>query len=371
MNNEYLEKQIITYMGNKRKIIPYISDIIDELEKKEGRKLKMGDGFSGSGIVSRLFKTKADTLYSNDLAGYSVTLNKCFLENPTKNTISDIHKYIELANKHVDSTHLNKSDMFISKYWSPQGTINENHRVYFTEENGKRIDLYRNFINTAPENIQHFLLAQLLIKTSIHNNTNGQFSAFFKDKTAKVGKYGGEKGVDYKRITSPINLENPILFNNKCNTYISQADTNVWCKNIPELDLVYYDPPYNKHPYNIYYFLLDIINKWDINIDIPDTYRGQPKNWIKSPWCSLKRAEKTFEELIDNTKDKTKFLLLSYNNKGIIPLPNMEKILKKYGTVQKIPLEHKTYNKLQGIASYKRKKKFDNVKEFLWLVDFR
>ena len=48
------------------------------------------------------------------------------------------------------------------------------------------------------------------------------------------------------------------------------------------LDIVYYDPPYNKHPYNIYYFLLDIVNNMDLDIEVPDTYRGQPKGWKKS-----------------------------------------------------------------------------------------
>ncbi len=367
MNNDYLEKQIITYMGNKRKIIPYISDIIDELEKKEGHKLKMGDGFSGSGVVSRLFKMKADSLYSNDLAGYSVTLNKCFLENPNKNTITDIHKYIELANKHVDSTDLNKNNMFISKHWSPQGTINENHRVYFTEENGKRIDLYRDYINTVPEHIQPFLLAQLIIKSSIHNNTNGQFSAFFKDKTAKFGKYGGDKGVDYKRITTPITLENPVLFNNNCKTYISQADTNVWCKKIPELDLVYYDPPYNKHPYNIYYFLLDIINNWDKTIKVPSTNRGQPKDWKQSHYNSIKHAKDAFSELICNTNSK--YILLSYNDGGIISIDDIDSILDKMGEVSKIPINHKVYNRLKGISNYKRKQEYKDVKEFLWLLE--
>ena len=69
----------------------------------------------------------------------------------------------------------------------------------------------------------------------------------------------------------------PVLTSHKADVKISQQDTNTWIKTIPEVDLVYYDPPYNKHPYNIYYFLLDIINNWDTNIEIPDTYRGQPK----------------------------------------------------------------------------------------------
>ncbi|RZD39444.1 MAG: hypothetical protein CXT73_07670, partial [Methanobacteriota archaeon] len=101
MNKDYLEKQIITYMGNKRKIISHISDIVDELEQKEGHSLTIGDGFSGSGIVSRLFKTKASSLYSNDLAGYSLTLNQCFLDNPTPKKTEEITKYIHLANEYV------------------------------------------------------------------------------------------------------------------------------------------------------------------------------------------------------------------------------------------------------------------------------
>ena len=48
----------------------------------------------------------------------------------------------------------------------------------------------------------------------------------------------------------------PIFFNNHCKVFVSQGDTKHWTKQIPELDLVYYDPPYNKHPYCIYYFLL-------------------------------------------------------------------------------------------------------------------
>ena len=117
--------------------------------------------------------------------------------------------------------------------------------------------------------------------------------------------------------------------------------------------------------------MLDIINDWNINLKIPDTLRGQPKNWTKSPWCSFSKAKDTFIDLIKRTKKKTKFLLLSYNDKGIIPIQDIDKILSSMGEVYKIPVEHKTYNKLKGIASYKRKKKFSEVKEFIWLVDFR
>ena len=90
-------------MGNKRKLLNKIEDIIIELEKKEGRKLTIGDGFSGSGIVSRLFKQHAQELYTNDISDYSETLNKCYLSNITSDDMKNIEKYIDVANKHADN----------------------------------------------------------------------------------------------------------------------------------------------------------------------------------------------------------------------------------------------------------------------------
>ena len=69
MDNKFLKEQIITYMGNKRKLLNIISDELDEIKKAMKKdKIKIGDGFSGSGVVSRLFKTKETELYANDLA---------------------------------------------------------------------------------------------------------------------------------------------------------------------------------------------------------------------------------------------------------------------------------------------------------------
>ena len=196
-----------------------------------------------------------------------------------------------------------------------------------------------------------------------------QFSAYYKDQTKTKGMFGGKKSIDLKRITGEILPKMPILTEHKAEVHISQQDTNDWIKTIPEVDLIYYDPPYNKHPYNIYYFLLDIINDWNTSIEVPDTYRGQPKNWTKSSYCSFTKAKKAFEDLIANTKSK--FILLSYNNKGIIPLEIIDNILQNKGKVYKIPVEHAVYNKLVGIAAKKRKKENKKITEFLWLVDCR
>jgi adenine-specific DNA-methyltransferase len=355
-------------MGNKRKFIPYINELINYVEKEIGHKLNIGEGFSGSGIVSRLFKTRAQTLYVNDISGYSETLNKCYLDTPNDLQKTMINKYIDAANNFAENPPMN-IDKWVSKHWAPQ-TVNpeRDERVYFTSENGKRIDAYRTFINQSPERLRHYMLAPLLTEVSKHNNTNGQFSAFYKGENG-IGKYGGKKEIDIGRITKKINIPYPLFSEKPCDVFVSKSDVNKWVREIPELDLVYYDPPYNKHPYSIYYFLLDIVNDWDLTIDIPDTYRGQPKNWYKSPYNSFKKAKQEFESLIKSTK--AKFIMISYNNGGIIPLDDLNSILSKYGKVTKFPIDHKTYNRMKGIASKKRKKTDVKIKEFIWLVDRR
>ncbi len=372
----YLTSQITTYMGNKRKLLPMIEDALAEIQKDLQNKspLIIGDGFAGSGVVSRLFKTIAAELYTNDLAGYSQTLNTCYLSSPTQPTRTQIKKCIDEANKKADeATHTplaHVTDRWISKHWAPENpTITQKDRAYFTCENGRRIDTIRNYIETLPKKIQPYILAPLLEESSIHNNTNGQFAAFYKDKDGKKGEYGGKTKTDIKRITQEIRVPYPIFEKSKCKTHITQMDATEWAKSLPpnKLDVVYYDPPYNKHPYNIYYFLLDIINDWDKTQEIPDTYRGQPDTRTKSMYNSTVHAKAALTELIENTPSK--YIMLSYNDGGIISIPDLDELLAAHSkSVKKIPIDHKTYNRLKGISNYKRTADYKPVKEYLYVI---
>ncbi len=372
---DFFKKQILTYMGNKRKYLNKIDEIITLVKKElEQSNIKIGEGFSGSGIVSRLFKNRCgDFFYVNDISGYSKTLNECYLtstQNLSTDDIETLIQHIKEMRSFIENSENPKP--FIAKNWAPKDddNIQANERVYFTSENGKIIDQMLYYIhNNVEDEYKSFLLAPLIVQCSMHNNTNGQFSAYYKDENKEKGMFGGKKEIDLNRIKKKIRPLMPILTHHKANIVISQNDVLKWLDNIPEVDLMYYDPPYNKHPYNIYYFLLDIINNYDTTIEIPDTYRGQPKNWIKSNYCSLKKAKSEFETLIHKTK--AKFILVSYNNKGIIPIKDLDEILMKKGTLYKIPFENGAFNKYLGIAAKKRKKENTKLEEFLWLVDCR
>ena len=69
--DEYYTTQIITYLGNKRKFISKIDNVISRIKIDLGvEKLNIGEGFSGSGVVSRKFKnrTKGGSFYVNDIS---------------------------------------------------------------------------------------------------------------------------------------------------------------------------------------------------------------------------------------------------------------------------------------------------------------
>ena len=111
---------------------------------------------------------------------------------------------------------------FIAKHWAPKDdkNIQPDERVYFTAENAKTIDQMLYYIkNFVEEKYKPYLLGPLLVQCSIHNNTNGQFSAFYKN--GEIGAYGGKNKVDTKRITAPIKLMEPIFHKN--NTKICRS----------------------------------------------------------------------------------------------------------------------------------------------------
>ena len=84
--SEYVHQPMITYLGNKRKLIKDIEDVIKKVQPKS-----VVDAFSGSGVVSRMLLTYSDTLHVNDLETYCEVLSNCFLNQ--SNFISYLNRY--------------------------------------------------------------------------------------------------------------------------------------------------------------------------------------------------------------------------------------------------------------------------------------
>ncbi len=356
--------QLITYLGNKRKLLPYIETEIQLISKILNKdKLNIIEPFCGSTSVSRMLKKYSNHLVVNDLEEYCATLAKCYLSSPSKEQYDKIEKTINFLNKHKFSK---IAPEFMRKYYAPKDDSNilEGERVYYTQKNAHIIDTFCHHIfNHFSKEERHFYLAPLLVEASIHTNTSGTFNSYHKKDG--IGHFGGKGENALKRILGEIELPMPFFINNDAKVDVYSQDANSLIKELNSkketFDVAYLDPPYNKHPYGTNFFMLNIINRWNPQMDIPDNHRGQPDDWKRSKYNSFSEAVKVFEELISNIP--ATFIILSYNNEGIISEEELRKILEKYGKCIKKEIVYPTYKGCKNLASRNK-----DVIEYLWIL---
>jgi len=358
----FLTKWLITYLWNKRKLIKFIEEniklIIENDDELKNKDLIILDWFAWSWVVSRMLKLYSKTLYVNDYEEYSYIVNNCYLPDRSIELNNEIEYWIKQAN----NIKLKGNWWFILEKYAPKDDENIKpwERVFFTNNNAKIIDNIRNFIETkVPKHIKPYILWELIQKASIHNNTSGVFKWFHKKNWIWHFWWKWENAL--KRIKWEITLDNPIYFNTWTNVIILKWDTNKIVKEIPEpLDIAYFDPPYNQHPYGSNYWILNIIsnNWWQIQ---ENWVSWIPKDWYRSEWNKKNQAITALEKLVKNTNSK--YLVFSYNNEWIIPIEIFKNILEEYGNVKII---EKKYNTYKWSRNLKNRNKY--VKELLWIL---
>jgi adenine-specific DNA-methyltransferase len=359
-NSEYFLSHLITYIGNKRKLLPFINEAVVKIKKQLKKdKITALDGFSGSGVVARLLKYHTTDLISNDFEGYTYTINSAYLANKKDVDIPRLEKAIKYLND--NKLKKTKSDYFITKNYAPKDDkdIKAGERVFYTHKNAEIIDNIRYMIeHDIDDDLKIYCLSALLIKASIHNNTSGVFKGFHKKNG--IGHFGGAGENALTRIVGDITLDTPIFADAENNTKVFCKDINELVKEIKPVDLAYFDPPYNQHPYGSNYFMLNIINGGK-PVPIQSGVSGIVEDWQRSDYNKTAPAEKAMDELIKNTP--AKYILISYNNEGSIPIEKFEKIVSKYGEWELLEQEYNTYRGSRNLRDRSNK-----VKELLWLI---
>lgn len=359
----FVFQTMLTCIGNKRKLVNNISSIIDELRQILGKdKLNIVDGFAGSSVVSRELSYFADNLYVNDLEYYSYLMAYCYLVKPTAIQREHIIHHIAAMNNIALIGPFKEG--IICKHYAPKETnnIKEGERCFYTRENALIIDTLRDYIaNHAEPELVPYLLTPLLTKASIHTNTAGVFKGFYKK--GNLGWFGGNGECALSRIMKPITLDIPV-WNDECEytPHITNADINALVGELPpDIDIMYYDPPYNQHPYGSNYFMLNIIAKNEEPADISKV-SGIPAKWNKSNYNARDSALTSMKHLLEVSLTKSKYLLLSYNNEGIISTEHWETLFRPY-TVKKYEITYDTYK-----GSRNLKNRSDKVIEIMYLI---
>ena len=359
---DYYRQQIVTYIGNKRQLIEPISHALERVQAELGKmKLQLFDGFSGSGIVSRLFKAHASRLVVNDLEAYARVISDCFLANRSETDLDALEAIVGAINASVDAGHEGSAG-FIERDYAPADDecIQPGERVFYTRENARRLDHFRRLIGQENPRHRSLLLGPLLAAASVHANTSGVFKGFHKDKHTGVGKFGGSNADALTRIRGQIRLQQPVLSRFDSDVEIHQDDTNKVVSEIGDLDLAYFDPPYNQHPYGSNYFMLNLLADYEQPVET-SRVSGIPTNWNRSLYNKKRYAFDQLSDIVERVD--AKYVLLSFNNEGFVRPDELRSLLDKIGRVEEVQIK---YNTFRGSRNLRQRR--IHVTEHLYLV---
>lgn len=324
------------FIGNKKKLIPNIYQVMQD---KNIIGNSIFDCFCGAVSVGKFFKQLGYQVISNDLLYFSFALQKAYIEN---NQIPMFNKLINssyIENNTLFETPLNQvvgylnnlplSEGFIFQNYTPEGTkYLAQPRMYFSNENGKKIDSIRKQIEewkiaNLINELEYFILLTCLIESvPFYANITGTYATFHKQWDSRA-----LKKFQLRPIELILNKKENYVFNNNSVDLLNEI----------EADIFYLDPPYNQRQYAAYYHLLETITKYD-NPEITGISGLRNYKPQKSLFCNTKTA---LQELYKIAKDgKYKVLILSYNTEGIMPQYDILSILNQFGKVEIVEFDY-------------------------------
>jgi adenine-specific DNA-methyltransferase len=362
--SDYLSRQLVTYIGNKRALLALIESAVQTVRERTGReRLRMLDAFSGSGVVSRMFKRYSAELIANDSEDYAREISRCYLANRGTAPLAEVDNAIAEMNRDVAAR--TQPAGFIRELYAPrdEADIRAGERVFYTPENAYRLDAYRQLIEQQPSELRPFLMGPLLSAASIHANTAGVFKGFYKDKATGIGKFGGSGADALSRIKAPICIEPPILSRFECDYSVSQRDANALVAELQDLDVAYFDPPYNQHPYGSNYFMLNLLVSYEAPT-VLSRVSGIPTSWKRSDYNVRSKALPRLRQLIEAVD--ANFVILSFNDDGFISPPELREVLHSVGRVTEQTQLHATFRGCRNLRN-----RSAHVTEHVYLIEKR
>lgn len=347
------------YIGNKQSLVNNIYEI---MQKNGVSGETIIDVFAGTQSVGIFFKKQGFRVISNDWQKYSYTLGKAYIENSEFLKFEKICTYLNIESSYESILNyldnIEPVEGFIYENFCPTGSSDKEYqRMYFLDENGKKFDAIRQKLeswkndNLINENEYYVLLATLVEAVDKVSNTTSVYGAFlktFKDASAKIF------------MLKPLDLISSLKENL---TYCMPAEEFV--KQVKG-EIFYLDPPYNARQYASNYHVLETMVLYDNPILYGKTGTREYTEQ-KSEFCSKVKVLTAFERLIKEiVKSDAKYIVMSYNNEGLLKEEEIINAMKNYGDVIKEEIDYKRFRADKD--SENRRYKTDRVKELVFIL---
>jgi adenine-specific DNA-methyltransferase len=308
-----IETKGVRYLGSKNKILPLITDIIEDLDLKEKTFI---DVFTGTTRVAQAFKALGYKVTTSDLSWASEAYSCAMVCNDGDN--SHLQPYLDELNALEGSP-----DWISNNYCDIVNELDIRIQVW-KPHNGNKADAIRNKIETYTELSREdrmSLIASLIFSLDKVDNTVGLQQAYLKGwKSDRV-----DNEIELSLLPSPIGPVGEHIVGNALEI------------EYPRAEVAYLDPPYTPADYSTYYHIWDSIVRWDKPGVVLKTNRRADRSkknketrdeGMISPWYSKKTAYDATLKLVDRLP--ARYVVFSYSDEGLITKKQMEDMGAKY-----------------------------------------
>ena len=303
------------YVGSKQSLIPFIKNSLKNISFHS-----IADLFAGTGAVADAFNKKCmvitnDILYCNYICHYAWFSTKNYDEKKIRELLIQYNSINTSEDNYV-------TENYADRYFSYENAS----KIGYIREN---IEQLRNSKTVNPREYALLIMSLLYAtQTADVSRTVGHFMTFIK-KPKKDGRL---------QLCLPLAPSPETNRGNQC----YHMDALELIKIMPPVDLLYIDPPYLRQ-YGEYYHVLESIALWQQSPTYGDTKR------IKTPKSDFSIKNKAFQsmaELIHQSKNKVKYILLSDNNDPRNHLQNIDvmQILSIYGKTRVFSQDYPTFS---------------------------
>lgn len=328
------------YMGSKSKLLTEIWSVASQFNFDTAVDL-----FSGSGVVSYMFKSQGKKVLSNDYMAMSATYTKAMIENNSIVLSSEEAASLLIPNS--------ENDGFVQKTFKD---------LYFTDGENLTIDIIRSNIKKILNPYKRAIAMSALMRACLKKRPRGIF-------TYIGNRYNdGRKDLTMSfadQFLGAISKINSSIFDNGQQNKSRHGDA-MSMKSIKD-GLIYIDPPYysplsDNEYVRRYHFVEGLARDWE-GVEIQEHTITKKFKSYPTPFSSKVGATAAFDALFHHFREN--ILLVSYSSNSQPTMNEMVAILAKYKkNVEVIPVNYKYSFGNQGSKVGDNK---NSVQEYLFV----
>lgn len=328
------------YMGSKNKLLTEIWAVASQFEFDTAIDL-----FSGSGVVSYMFKAHGKTVVSNDYMAMSAAFARAMIEN-NEITLPQAEALALLEQK-------NPVDYFVETRF---------RGLYFSDDDNRLIDVVRANIKVLKNPCKRAIAMTALIRACMKKRPRGIFT------------YIGQRYDDGRKdllmsfrsqFLEAVDMVNGAVFDNGRQNKARNGDAMTLQNR--ETGLVYIDPPYysplsDNEYVRRYHFVEGLARDWQ-GVEIQEHTITKKFKSYPTPFSSRKGAADAFNLLFKKFRESV--LVVSYSSNSKPTLDEMVAIMAKHKShVEVVPVDYK-YS--FGTQAHKVGDNNNDVQEYLFV----